>query len=177
MPCGNKDLAQAMVVAWRHQAITLNNLDLSSRVLYGIRLLTTAKEVLMNLTSNMCSEHYCDVIMGAVASQITSLAIVNSIIYSDAAQRKHQSSASLAFVWGIHRGPVNSPHKWPGTRKMFPFDDVIMDYTFKLLLHLPGANGYVNFTDHVYFLFEERFDTLKQIVVYLFMYITYSWTL
>ena len=39
---------------------------------------------------------------------------------------KHQSPASLAFVWGIHRGPVNSPHKWPVTRKMFPFDDVIM---------------------------------------------------
>ena len=41
-------------------------------------------------------------------------------------QRKHQSSASLAFVRGIHRRPVNSPHKWPVTRKMFPFDDVIM---------------------------------------------------
>ena len=41
-------------------------------------------------------------------------------------QRKHQSSASLAFVWGIHRGPVNSPHKGSVTRKMFPFDDVIM---------------------------------------------------
>ena len=40
--------------------------------------------------------------------------------------KKHQSSASLAFVRGIHRGPVNSPHKWPATRKMFPFDDVIM---------------------------------------------------
>ena len=41
-------------------------------------------------------------------------------------QRKHQSSASLAFVWGIHRWPVNSPHEWPVTRKMFPFDDVIL---------------------------------------------------
>ena len=40
--------------------------------------------------------------------------------------KKDQSSASLAFVWGIHRGLVNSPHKWPVTRKMFPFDDVIM---------------------------------------------------
>ena len=40
--------------------------------------------------------------------------------------KKDQSSASLAFVWGIHRGPVNSPHKWPVTRKMFSFDDVIM---------------------------------------------------
>ena len=47
--------------------------------------------------------------------------------YSDADQIKHQSSASLAFVWGIHRSPVNSPHKWPVTRKMFPFDDVIMN--------------------------------------------------
>ena len=48
--------------------------------------------------------------------------------YSDADQRKHQSSASLAFVRGIHRGPVNSTHKWPVTRKKFPFDDVIMGF-------------------------------------------------
>ena len=40
--------------------------------------------------------------------------------------KKHQSSASLAFVRGLHRGPVNSPHRWPVTQKMFPFDDVIM---------------------------------------------------
>ena len=64
--------------------------------------------------------------MGAIASQITSLTIVYSTVYTDADQRKYQSSASLAFVRGIHRGPVNSPHKWPVTRKMFPFDDVIM---------------------------------------------------
>ena len=72
-------------------------------------------------------EHYCDVIMGAITSQITSLTIVYSTVYSDANQRKHQSSASLAFVRGIHRGPVNFPYKWPVTRKMFPFDDVIME--------------------------------------------------
>ena len=70
--------------------------------------------------------HYCDVIMGAMASQITSLTIVYSIVHSGADQRKHQSSASLAFVWGIHRWPMNSPHKGPITQKMFPFDDVIM---------------------------------------------------
>ena len=64
--------------------------------------------------------------MGTIASQITSLTSVYSTVYSGADQSKHQSSASLAFVWGIHRGPVNSPHKWPVTRKMFPFDDVIM---------------------------------------------------
>ena len=66
--------------------------------------------------------HYGDVIMGAIASQITSLTIIYSTDYSDADQRKHQSSASMAFVRGIHRGPVNSPHKWPVTQKMFPFD-------------------------------------------------------
>ena len=69
--------------------------------------------------------HFNDVIMSAIAFQITSLTIVYSTVYSDADQRKHQSSASLAFVLGIHRGPVNSPHKWPVMRKMFPFDDVI----------------------------------------------------
>ena len=70
--------------------------------------------------------HYNDIIMGAKASQISSLMIVCSTVYSGADQRKHESSASLAFVRGIHRGPVNSPHKCPVTRKTFPFDDVIM---------------------------------------------------
>ena len=66
--------------------------------------------------------------MTTIASQITSLTIVYSTVYSGAHQWKHQSSASLAFVRGIHRGTVNSPHKWPETRKMFPFDDVIMQW-------------------------------------------------
>ena len=70
--------------------------------------------------------HYNDVIMSTVASQITSLTIAYSTVYSGADQRKHQSSASLAFVRGIHRSPVNSTHKGLVTRKMFPFDDVIM---------------------------------------------------
>ena len=70
--------------------------------------------------------HYNDVIMGVMASQITSLTIVYSTVYLGADQRKDQSSASLAFVLGIHRWLVNSPHEGPVTRKMFPFDDVIM---------------------------------------------------
>ena len=70
--------------------------------------------------------HYDDIIMGTMASQITSLTIVYLSVYSGADQRKHQASASLAYVRGIHRWPVNSPHQWPVTRKMFPFDDVIM---------------------------------------------------
>ena len=77
---------------------------------------------------NLCRwiSHYNDVIMGAMASQITGGSIVYSSVYSGADHRKHQSSASLTLVRGIHRWPVNSPHKGPVTRNMFPFDDVIM---------------------------------------------------
>ena len=62
-------------------------------------------------------EHYRDVTMSAIASQITSLTIVCSTVYLGADKRKHQSSVSLAFVKGIHRRAVNSPHKGPVTRK------------------------------------------------------------
>ena len=84
--------------------------------------------------------HYIDVTMGAIPSQNTSLTIIYSIVYSDADQRKHQSSASLAFVRGIHRSTVNSPHKWPVTRKMFPFDDVIMYFLDRPLLVAASLN-------------------------------------
>ena len=67
--------------------------------------------------------------MSAMESQITNLTIVYSSIHSGADQRKHQSSASLDFVRGIHRWPMNSPHKGQLKRKMFPFDDVIMNDT------------------------------------------------
>ena len=65
--------------------------------------------------------------MDSMASQITSLAIAYSTVYSDIDHRKHQSSTSLDFLRGIHRWPVNSLHKWPVTQKMFPIDDVIMN--------------------------------------------------
>ena len=64
--------------------------------------------------------------MSPMASQITSLIIVFTTVYSGADQRKHQSSPSLALVRGIQRWPVTSPHKETVTRKTFPFDDVII---------------------------------------------------
>ena len=62
--------------------------------------------------------HYSDVIMSTMASQITDVWIIYSTVCSFADQRKHQSSASLAFVRGIHRWPVNPPHKEPVTGKI-----------------------------------------------------------
>ena len=129
----------------QNQQSIINSISiLGSKIMFDILTLTH----LLKITTWI---HYDDVIMGAIASQITSLTIVYSTVYSGADQSKHQSSASLAFVRGIHRGPVNSPHKWPVTRKMFPFDDVIMRITCRLgcdyssLLSLnsspPGQNG------------------------------------
>ena len=92
-------------------------------------MISGGQRVITQFTYNAVNReciNYSDVIMGTIASQITSLTIVYSTVYSGADQRKHQSSASLGFVRWIHRGSVNSPHKWPVTLKMFPFDDVIM---------------------------------------------------
>ena len=92
--------------------------------------------LLLTLTDHQFPQsHYSDIIMDTMASQVTSLTGVYSSVYSGADQRKHQSSASLAFVRIIPRWPVNSPHKGPVTRKMFSFDDVVMSIT--ALTHWP----------------------------------------
>ena len=105
---------------WKFYPVSANDLRLEILVFLVDMVRLTSSTIL-------CMEsHYDDVIMTMLPSQITSLTVVYSIVYSGANQRKHQSSASLAFVREIHRGPVNFPHKWPVTRKMFPFDDVIM---------------------------------------------------
>ena len=75
-----------------------------------------------------------------MASQITSLTIVYPAVYSGADQGKHQSSASLAFVRGIHRWPVNSPQKWSVTWKVFPFHDVINLFVRMHLLAMRAAS-------------------------------------
>ena len=89
--------------------------------------------------------------MSAIASRITSLTTVYLIVYSRTDQRKHQSSASLAFVRGIHRRPVNSPHKGPVTRKMVPFDDDIMNicYWHRLALHTETVKNGRHFPDDI----------------------------
>ena len=82
--------------------------------------------------------------MGAMVSQITSITSIYSTVYPGADLRKHQSSASLAFVQGIHRWPVNSAHKRPVTGKMFPFDDVFMNMACeKSVAGLPAIKSQV----------------------------------
>ena len=80
----------------------------------------------IHLTSNINQLHYGDVIMRSIASKITGVSIVCLTVCSGADQRKHRSYASLAFVMGIHRSPVDSPHKGLVTRKKISLDDVIM---------------------------------------------------
>ena len=116
------------VTPWRSCDITVMTHCITARLIhYILRNMHMFRALLRFGTGCFAHMHYNDVIMGATSSQITSLTIVFSAVYSGADQRKHENSAALAFVRGIHRwSPVNSPHKWPVTRKMVPFDDVIM---------------------------------------------------
>ena len=82
----------------------------------------------------MAHTHNNDVIMSAITSQITGVSIVCANVCSGA-DKKNQSSASLVFVSKIHRWPVDSLHKGPVARKMFPFDDVIMGHISYGLKH------------------------------------------
>ena len=75
---------------------------------------------------NIHINHYSDVIMNAMTYLIPAVSIDYSTVCSGADRRKHQIPASLAFVRGIHRWPVNYPHKGPVSRKKLPFDYVIM---------------------------------------------------
>ena len=102
------------------------------RICYGRVVNTLNTAVVEVLSVSPTPVHYVDVIMTTKASQITSLTIVYPTVYSGADQRKHQRSASLAFLWGIHLWPVYSPHKGSVTQKMFSFDDVIIGWRCRM---------------------------------------------
>ena len=109
---------------WRSCDVTAMLYNQSTRIYFGL----------------LCSRvlvisHYSDVIMSIMASQIISIQTVCSAVCSGPHQMKHQSSAIPACVRGIHRSPVDSPHKGPVTRKMLPFDDVIMVDSRQLPIH------------------------------------------
>ena len=109
---------------------------------------------------------YCDVIMGMIASQITSLTIVYSTVYSSIDQRKHQSFASLVFEARIHLLPVNSLRKCPVTPQMFPFDDVILILAMCILPPLVGV---------IFTIYEAAWMwTIKRVRVYASNYIMHS---
>ena len=87
------------------------------------------------------TQHYNNVIVGALASQIICVSIVYSTVCSGEDQRKHRSFRSLAFVMEIHRWPVKSPHKGPVSQKMFPFDNVILSFLNSILGHCVIAHN------------------------------------
>ena len=100
--------------------------------------------------------------MRPMASQITSLVIVYSSVYSGADQRKYQNSASLAFMRGIHRWPVNFPHEGSSTRKTFPLDYVIMISPVGALSHY----WFCVWTDHVSWCFHAEMETANMVPPY-----------
>ena len=137
---GDKPLSEPMMVR------LLTHICVTRPQCVKVLIITHLSWILFMLLIHETAPYYDDVIMGAMASQINSLPIVYSTVYSDADQRKHQSSESLAIVRGIHRGQVNSPHKWPVTRKMFPFDDVIMRYVWSYIYGI-GMCKYVKWNE------------------------------
>ena len=114
--------------------------------------------------------HYSDIIMSAMASQITGVSIVYATVCSGADQRKHQSSSPLAFVWAIHRWPVNFQHEGPVTRKCFH----LMTSSWKTVLIwtlLPGcwlwnvAWGRCELRNYVHNTFELHYGMVRYITI------------
>ena len=108
--------------------------------------------------------HCNDNIMSTMASQITSLTIVYSTVYSGTDQRNYQSPPSLSFVPGIHRLLVNFPHKEPVTRKLFPIDDIIME-----CVRLKWEDESIHYTlkDRARFLLNDRYFKYHAPISYL----------
>ena len=98
----------------------------------------------MNDDDVYCRAHYNDVITGAIASQITSLTIAYSKVYSSADQRKHESSASLAFVQGIHRGTAEFPAQMASNSENFSIWWRHHAMYHLILLHVPGYLQLIN---------------------------------
>ena len=137
--------------------------------------------------------HYSDVIMGAMASLITSLTSVYSTVYPDADQRKHQSSASLAFVWGIHRGPVNFtnsllltlwwdlilPHRWTYRSTISSFSTSLRAALIWQGIFIGSTSTVFSKSNHWYWLFSWMFmangsESNKQCMKYTWIQ---SWTI
>ena len=80
---------------------------------------------------NGLTKHYSDVIMGAMASQITSLTTVYSTTYSGEDQRKHQMTGEF-------------PARMASNAEIFPFDDVIRRQTYSTKSRRVSINFFVN---------------------------------
>ena len=120
-----KQLAVFIIDVSNYMTTSWNGKDI--RITVPLNIIKGTHSLPVGVLLTKSHQHYNDVIINVMASQTTSLTIVYSTVCSGADQRKHQSSASLAFVRGIHRWTVSSLHTGPVTWKMFPFDDVIIN--------------------------------------------------
>ena len=112
--------SQKSGASYIRDASNIRHMPLYSNYIHNDVILFSGHFMLRALHSIPVSNfHYNDIIMSAMESQITSLTIVYSTVYSGADRRKHRSYEPLAFVWGIHRWSMNSPHKGPVTRNCF----------------------------------------------------------
>ena len=106
--------------------VLLYNSRLFIQVRHGLHLLLTPS---LKRGSKFINISYCTCCLACarrlVVKYLTSSKPLIQLLFW-CRSKKRQSSESLAFLRGIHRWPVDSPHKGPVTRKMFPFDDVIM---------------------------------------------------
>ena len=87
------------------------------------------------------ANHYSDVIMGAMVSLITSLTIVYSTVYQTQIKENIKAPRHWPLCGKFPGPPVNSPNKWPVTRKMFPFDNVIMNCGLSYSFLINTKNG------------------------------------
>ena len=106
--------AEYVSIWWRHHESKARKIHISRCVVK--KNICEIKEIVISKT---VASHLSDVIMSVIATPITSVSNV-------CPGANQQRSTTLAFFRGIHRLPVTSPHKRPVTRKMFPFDHVIM---------------------------------------------------
>ena len=125
-PAQRASYAENVSIWWRHHEGTRIDNNVFVHQSRHRECLKSRKPVKFAVSYMFSNQHYSDVIMTAMVSQIIDVTIIYSNICSGANQRKHQSSASLAFVSGNHRWMVISPLKGPVMWKMFPFDAVIM---------------------------------------------------
>ena len=130
---GDKPLSEPKICVTRPQWVKLMSFpnsyqgyDCFTAVKYGDHMALTNNNSMVMTSAWSAGSHYNDVIIGMMPSQITSLTIVYSTVYSDTDQRKHQSLHVTGLCAGNSLVTGGFPAQMASNMEIFPFDDVIM---------------------------------------------------